>query len=205
MLRRAAIALLVIAAGACVHYTGSARDFDAARLDRQPGWVAARGVPVVRQRSADDCGPAVLASMLRYWDRPVSLAEAWSLAPPRSGRGVRAGRLRDALRQRGLRAFLVAGTVTDLRRELAGRRPVIVGLVEPHSNRRGFAHYEIVLGWNADRRRVVTVDPARGLRVRPVDGFIAEWKPSGRVALVVLGPRRMPAARADGGASTSIH
>ncbi len=143
--------------------------------------------------------------MLRYWDRPVSLAAAESLAPPRAGHGVRAGTLRDALRQRGLRAFLVAGTVNDLRRELAVRRPVIVGLVEPHSNRRGFAHYEIVVGWNPARRRVVTVDPARGLRVRPLDGFLAEWKPSGRLALVVLGPRGPRAAGVHESAATTIH
>jgi hypothetical protein len=34
---------------------------------------------------------------------------------------------------------------------------------------------------------VVTLDPAEGWRQNSLDGFLKEWKPSGRLALVVSG------------------
>jgi hypothetical protein len=103
---------------------------------------------------------------------------------PAPADGIAAGRLRDHARGHGLASYLIAGELADLEHELARGRPVLVGLVKPQ--RRGaLAHYEVVVAVHPERRAVVTLDPAEGLRQNSYDGFVAEWEPAGRLTLIV--------------------
>jgi len=78
----------------------------------------------------------------------------------------------------------VQGEIADLTRELTNGRPVLVGLVKPH--RRGtLTHYEVVVGLHVGKGVVVTLDPAEGWRQNTLEGFLAEWTPAGRLALIV--------------------
>ena len=165
-------------------YTGAARDTSAARVARDPGWLKVSGVPFVPQRGDEDCGAAAMAMTFAYWGRPQSIDQIVAAYPPRDG-GIAAGQLRDLARSRGLQAFLVEGTFADLEHQLAHQRPIVVGLTKPLLGGRAIQHYEVVIGINRVTRRVLTWDPAQGLRENSVEGFAGEWIGAKRVTLIV--------------------
>ncbi|HLK90216.1 MAG TPA: cysteine peptidase family C39 domain-containing protein [Polyangia bacterium] len=169
-------------------YAGSARSVSPARaaaLAADPAWTFAGDVPFVAQRTDADCGPAALAMVLQHYGVRTSLADLTARDPPRGG-GVRAGDLRDTARAQGMAAFVVAGTFVDLSEQLARGRPVLVGLATPITGGRRLAHYEVVVAIDRRDRRLLTLDPARGLREDSLEGFAREWAPTGRVTLIVF-------------------
>ena len=186
---RALVAALLVAASACVSstYAGSAKPFAPERLEREPGWLAVRHVPVVRQESEIDCGAAAIAMMVAYWTTEPPARLLADLRPVREP-GLEAGRLRDVARRRDLAAYLVSAQVADLERELAAGRPVLVGLVKPQLEG-ALTHYEVVVGLHRQKGLVVTLDPAAGWRQNDLAGFLDEWKPAANLALVVVGRR----------------
>lgn len=188
------LATLALAAlSAC--YAGSARDVSprrAAALEADPNWKFVHGVPFVPQRRDTDCGPAALAMVLAHFGVNTSLEEVAALDPP-DAVGVRAGALRDVARAKGLEAYIVEGTFNDLIDQLDRNRPVLVGLAKPITGGRALAHYEVVIGIDRRDKKIVTLDPGRGLREDTLEGFGREWVPTGRVTLIVF-PRAAPAA-----------
>ena len=173
--------VIAVAIGAgCVRYTGPARDFDPAEL-RDAGWVRVGGVPEVRQDGADGCGRAAAAMVLRYWRLTPRLD---GVVVPDGG--LRAAEVRAVLRDHGLRAFVIEGTFADIEHELAAGRPVIVGTMKAVSRRKVLAHYEVVVAYHPVEQRVVTLDPAAGWRVTPVDGFLIEWGATQHTTIVAL-------------------
>ncbi|HVV48784.1 MAG TPA: cysteine peptidase family C39 domain-containing protein [Polyangia bacterium] len=188
------LALVVLLAPAC--YAGSARSVSAQRaaaLAADPAWTFVRDVPFVAQQSNADCGPAALAMVLQHFGVRTSLAALVARDPPRDG-GVRAGDLRDTARAAGLSAFVVAGTFADLFEQLGRDRPVLVGLATPITGERALAHYEVVVAIDRRDRRLLTLDPGRGLREDTLEGFAREWAPTGRVTLIVFRPAAASAA-----------
>ncbi len=143
-----------------------------------PCWMAAADVEPVLQEEQTDCGAAALASLLAYWEVSTSLAElreACDLGPE----GIAAGTLRDVARRAGLEAYLIRAEREDLERELAERRPVLVGVV-----RSGRAHYALVTGLAAER--VLLVDPAAGRVEQGWSRFAREWAGAANLALVAF-------------------
>jgi ABC-type bacteriocin/lantibiotic exporter with double-glycine peptidase domain len=182
---RRALLVLALAAPAC--YTGSAETVPSggiAAIARDPDWQLARDVPFVPQRTAHDCGPAALAMVLAHFHAAPAAADASELA-----RGdVRAGVLRDVARERGLEAYVVSGTFEDLFTQVGRGRPVLVGLAKPMAltGGRALAHYEVVVGLNRSRRRVLSLDPAVGVRENSFEGFAREWAPTRQVTIVIF-------------------
>lgn len=179
-----------LALAACLAASGCASTLPrhlAGAEARAAGWAGVEGVPEIRQSSEDGCGAAALAMVLARWGRPVAQEEIRAAIPARPGEGIRADALRDFARGQGLQAFLVEGRDGDLDRELGRERPVLVGVVK-RRGRRAYPHYEVVVGINRRRERVVTLDPARGARETSLARFAREWDAAGRVTLVVLPP-----------------
>jgi ABC-type bacteriocin/lantibiotic exporter with double-glycine peptidase domain len=160
------------------------------------GWTRVENVAEVRQTSRQGCGAAALAMVLGHWGLPVTQAEIWAASPPPPGQGLRADALRDFARGQGLQAFLVEGQVGDLEHEVGRDRPVLVGVVK-RQGRRAYPHYEVVVGIDRRRQRVLTLDPARGARERSLERFGAEWAAAGRLTLVVFPrtPAPLPVAQ----------
>ena len=165
----------------CGCYVGSARSATPADLGGAEGWERIDGVPEVRQVARQDCGAASLAMVLGYWGRPVPREELANATD--SEQGVRAATLRDLARRQGLQAFLIPGQLSDLDRELQRRHPVLVGVVKRYG-RRAYPHYEVVVGMSRRTQRILTLDPAGGLRVDSREGFAAEWAAAGHVTLI---------------------
>jgi ABC-type bacteriocin/lantibiotic exporter with double-glycine peptidase domain len=184
---RLTVVLIGLASAGC-SYLGTAERFDPADLEREPGWIRVDGVPVVLQREQEDCGAAALAMAFAFWRVPATLEDVARDCPPEPGQGIKAGTLRDYARRKGLQAFLIKGTFTDVHKELSRGRPLLVGLVKPYVNG-GLTHFELIVGLNAEKKEVATLDPARGWRKNGFEGFLTEWEPSGRLTLVLLGPR----------------
>jgi ABC-type bacteriocin/lantibiotic exporter with double-glycine peptidase domain len=179
----AAAAVLAAAFAGC--YKGSAHAVSMAEVERQPGWVIVSGVRVIRQTSAHDCGAAALAMVLERWGIPDAAPRIRQAIPARQGHGLPAGGLRDFARQQGLQAYLISGVPADLTREVEQNRPVLVGLMQRYSGKQAYAHYEVLAGLNPRSRRVLLLDPGRGLREDGLDAFVAEWEDAGRLAIVV--------------------
>jgi ABC-type bacteriocin/lantibiotic exporter with double-glycine peptidase domain len=180
------IATLALTAISC--YAGEARDVSprrAAALEADPAWKFVHDVPFVAQRGDADCGPAALAMVLAHFGVRASLEQVVALDPP-DRVGVRAGALRDVARAKGLEAFIVEGTFNDIIDQLSRDRPVLVGLAKPITGGRALAHYEVVVGIDRRDRRIITLDPGRGLRENSLEGFAREWVPTGRVTLIVF-------------------
>jgi hypothetical protein len=176
-------ALLIVANGGC--YTGSARGAMMPEVGRDSNWVLVRGVPFVPQRSDADCGAAAMAMTFSYWGQPATLATVVAARPPRDG-GIAAGELRDLARERGFQAFLVPGTLIDLDTQLRRGRPVVVGLAKPITGNRALQHYEVVIGLNRAEGRVLSWDPAQGLRENSLEGFGREWIPAHQLTLILF-------------------
>ena len=168
-------------------YQGSARNVRPSALASDDGWELVEGVPEVRQVSRQDCGVAALLMVLGYWGIPTTRDEITAVIPTVSDRGIRAATLREFARRKGLQAFLVRGELSDLEHEFLRHRPVLVGVVKRH-RRQVYPHYEVVVGINLRKQRILTLDPAIGLRVSSLEGFVAEWAAAGQVALVVIPP-----------------
>lgn len=168
-------------------YLGSARGTTPAELAREGGWEVVEAVPEVRQVARKDCGAAALAMVLGYWGHPVTANEVAAASPPPRDRGITAAALREFARGRGLQAFLIRGKQSDLEREVLRQRPVLVGVMKRYMFRY-YPHYEVVVGINRQQHRILTLDPARGLRVNGREGFATEWARADQLTLLVFRP-----------------
>jgi ABC-type bacteriocin/lantibiotic exporter with double-glycine peptidase domain len=194
----AASVVAVFSAGCVAYPAGTARQTSYEDLRQDAGWVFVDGVPLVRQRTREDCGVAALSMVLAHWgvDAPAETLEAECFVPGEEG--VRAVALRDAARRRGFSAFLVAGRVADLDHELRRGRPVVVGLLKSAATET-VAHFEVVVGLHSVDQRVAALDPARGLVCDALSDFAGEWAATNGVALVVFLPEKKPATSVAGG------
>jgi ABC-type bacteriocin/lantibiotic exporter with double-glycine peptidase domain len=166
-------------------YLGSARNTTPAELAREGGWEVVETVADVRQVTRGDCGAAALAMVLNYWGHPSTRDEIGRASMSTGAQGIRADDLRAFARGLGMQAFLIRGQPDDLDREVHLHRPLLVGLSKRYFFR-SYPHYEVVVGLNRHKRRVLTLDPAHGLRINNRDDFVAEWSKAGRPMLVVF-------------------
>lgn len=181
-------ALCALSVACRLPYTGGAKAVTADSLGSD--WVRAAPTPVVRQQQRTDCGLAALAMIAGTWGHTWPLADLTRQVQPTS-KGVKLGALRDVARTRGLEAYAVRGTTTDLEHELSQGRPVLLGLLLPFDQGHNLSHYEVAIAYNPRDGAVVTRDPASGkLLKRTRQVLDLEWKPAGYATLVVVGERQ---------------
>jgi ABC-type bacteriocin/lantibiotic exporter with double-glycine peptidase domain len=185
---RTAALCLAVALSGCYSYTGGARGMDPAKISIDEGWIVAGQTPLVRQHGPIDCGPAALAMIAGHWDVSLSVEGAVAALPKPAPEGSSLGDLRDLARARGLTAYAITGDHVTLIHELRAGRPVLIGLYAPYGKKYVQSHYEVLVALRPDESEYVTLDPARGWRVRSWKDLDAEWKRAGRPALFVRGP-----------------
>src|SRR5512143_4193835 len=105
------IALCGLICACAVPYKGGARAVQPSQLDTS--WYRAAPTPVVVQKQMTDCGLAALAMVAGAWGRHWSVDDLAHRIPP-SEKGVKLGALRDLARDRGLDAFALRATPSDL-------------------------------------------------------------------------------------------
>lgn len=186
-------ARLAAASAALLLLSGCA-GFQARRLEREaeigPSAVHVPRVPFERQKPGY-CGPAALASLMRYWGRHVTQEEI--------GRETYIPRLKGTLgfdlwryaRRSGLAALEVKGPDEGfLDRLLEQGAPVIVNLdlgLGPAS----VQHYVLVVGHDRERRLWQIQDGRRPGRVVKQAWLFRRWERAGGWALAVFPPGRL--------------
>ena len=134
-------------------------------------------VPYVTQ-SANLCGGAAVAMVLRYWGARQTFAEDFAPLVDRSAAGIRTDVLAAEVRRRGWRVRELASDTVGP--EVALGRPV-VALVRVSPDR---FHYVVVVAWTRDH--VVLHDPARApFRVLGRADFDAAWAAARRWAVAI--------------------
>lgn len=135
--------------------------------------LVTRRLPWVRMAEARDCGPAVFASVARYYQHHLSLEQARDLVGTDRNGTTLAG-LRDGGRAIGLEARPAQATYEALRQL---QLPAIVHL----NGQEG--HYAILYRWAPGT--VVILDPGRGVqRLRRAEfearwsGYLVEYRPT---------------------------
>jgi predicted double-glycine peptidase len=128
-----AVGLLLSACASSVHTSTT----ESAFAGSHQGFAYAE-VEVVKQSEPRSCGLAVLACVLRYWDRPVTEAGLLAKYPVRTGQGHSLQTLQGIAQDQGLLAFalsLRAGALgspaAQLSEQIAKGRPVIVAVRLP--------------------------------------------------------------------------
>jgi ABC-type bacteriocin/lantibiotic exporter with double-glycine peptidase domain len=181
------LVFVAVLGSGCSVYQGSAKAAEPAALAREGDWTMIENFPLVRQVDDDDCGGAALASVLRFWGVSAT-PESVEAAIGRVDRRLSAGDMADHARSKGLRAFVIFGTMDDVLHELDRGRPVIVGVGKKVVSGKALAHYEVVVGYEKKKQQVLTLDPGQGWQVNSVLGFAEEWARSGGVTIVTFLP-----------------
>jgi predicted double-glycine peptidase len=124
---------------------------------------------VVTQSTPSDCGPAALATLLRYYcDVETSEAEMVRLTGATALIGTTFLKLQQATEAKGGTADSFRMTLPTLQEQLkAYPMPVIVRTLGPEP------HFSVLLGWDGDR--VLLADPAHGNIMLSQSAFLKRW------------------------------
>lgn len=126
------------------------------------------------------CGLAALWMVLDYWSEAGGpQRQQWLARQSCPAKGYSVGDLATMARAAGYRALVYQGRPSDLSRQLAATRPVIVLL-----RRLGRNHFVTVVG-TATGGRLVVNDPNRGMVFLRRTDLVREWEAVGRPSLLI--------------------
>ena len=186
---RKAFGLLLVAIAAlglgCASYRGTATSAQPSVVAREGQWTMVQNFPYVPQANQSDCGAAALAAVLRYWGHPAT-PQSIEAAIGADDNRLKAGDMEAYARSVGMRSYVFFGTMKDVVHELEQGRPVIVGLGKMVEEKKALSHYQVVVGWEPNKKQVLLLDPARGWQVDSLEGFGKEWAISRGVTMVAF-------------------
>ena len=170
----------------CASYTGTARAIDPYAALHEGKWWMVPSFPRVMQDQSYDCGAAALAAVMQFWGQSAS-PQSIEVALGRTDHRLRASDIVSYARKQGLHSYVFFGTMTDVAHELRRGRPVIVGLGKSFAEKKkALAHYEVVVGYEPEKKLVLLLDPGRGWQVDTLRGFAEEWARTKGVTIVAF-------------------
>src|SRR5687767_1649275 len=178
------IAITALSLG-CASYRGTASSAQPSVVAQQGQWTMVPNFPFVAQSTQSDCGAAALAAVLRFWGHSAS-PQAIEAALGAEDNRLRAGDMEAYARSLGMRSYVFFGTMKDVVYELERGRPVIVGLGKMVEEKKALSHYQVVVGWEPNKKQVLLLDPARGWQIDSLEGFAKEWAISKGVTMVAF-------------------
>ncbi len=101
--------------------------------------------------TSNQCGPASLATLLAYWNKPVVIADLRNEVFIKKLGGTLPMDMRPALARRQLEARVISGSFDAVREELRNGRPVIAYLnfgTKSHP----IGHFVVIIGFDDERR-----------------------------------------------------
>jgi ABC-type bacteriocin/lantibiotic exporter with double-glycine peptidase domain len=139
-------------------------------------------VPFVEQQK-DTCAAAALSMVMTYWHQPVAQADVARALLQKDLHGILGSRLTEFAQARGFQAIAFAGDLGLLRDYVAKGRP----LIATWKVGRDRYHDVVVVGFDADRKRILVNDPAVGA-AREVSerDFEKRWAGADHWTLLVL-------------------
>ncbi len=186
----ASFALLLVCGvvgGGCASYRGTSTTVHPSVVVSEGAWILVPKFPLVLQESSDDCGAAVLASVLQFWGYAATPGSITALLG-RTDNRLKAGDMATYARSLGLHAYVFFGTMQDIEHELARGRPVIVGLGKMVGENKALSHYEVVVGYEPTKKQLLLLDPGRGWQTDSLAGFEKEWALTKAVTIVAFLP-----------------
>ena len=126
----------------------------------------------------DECGPTSFGMVLRYWHVPVTREEVDAGSHWQPGQGATTGNLIRVVTGLGLKVRSYSGDLAELMKNLAQKRPVIVGqwFNEKAKQVGGKGHLRVAIGYDYDQRVVFINDPSRkGPSVLNFKEFLSLW------------------------------
>ena len=121
--------------------------------------VRLENVRYTPQTESWDCGPACLASVMRYHGAPLTLEQVKAQLKQCAGGGTIIVEMIYGARKNGLRCSMLDGGINALRRSIHAGKPLILfihptpAIVKYTGRRRG--HYVVAVGYDDDKREVV--------------------------------------------------
>lgn len=169
----------------CASYTGTAHAVDPYAAARAGKWWMVPSFPRVMQDASNDCGAAALAAVMRFWGQSAT-SESIERDLGRTDHRLRAADMVAYARNVGLHSYVFYGTMTDVAHELRRGRPIIVGLGKSYAEKKALSHYEVVVGYEPEKKLVLLLDPGRGWQIDTLRGFAEEWARTKGVTIVAF-------------------
>lgn len=152
-------------------------------------------VPFIEQEREGCCGLHCLAMVLSYWrDNITAVDSIYQLNCPKNG--FSGAELRDMAYMNGFHAYIFKGDLSNLYHHLNATRPLIImlgekGILELAGSFLDFGnhdklHYTIVTGYAKARKRIILMDPSRGLISISENDFSAAWERAHRFAMLIV-------------------
>ncbi len=139
------------------------------------------------------CGPAALATVLAYERVPVTADDLVPAVYVEGLRGSLQAELLGATRRHGLVPYTLEPDINALLTEVESGRPVLV-LQNLGVASRPRWHYAVVVGFDAERDRVILRSGEQERREERTRWFMRRWALADNWAFVVAHPGRVPAS-----------
>ena len=139
-------------------------------------------------QTANYCGPAALATVMRYWGHDISQYELAKSFDPFPSKGLSGAELKGLAKRHGFTGYSFSGQSLTIRDHIKQGRPVIVAL---HSSELlNENHFVVVVGWDPGSQEWIVQDPTTGPYTRyAARSFATRWQQADNWALLVL-PKR---------------
>lgn len=163
-----------------------------APLTPELGTVAELTAVPFHPQTADDCGPAALATILNHAAVPVGPAELMDQVYVGGLGGSLQAELLAATRRYGRLPVRVGATPQSLLAAIADGRPVLV-LQNLGWERAPVWHYAVVVGFDAETDRFVLRSGNQRRRLERSRRFLRRWALAGNWGFVAVRPGEVPA------------
>jgi len=141
-------------------------------------------VPYVRQVK-NFCGPAVMASVFRYWEHPADQHLLAARFSPFPKKGLSGSQLKELAEDYQFEAYSFRGSKRVVQDHLRKGRPLIVALSS--SRLLNLNHYVLLVGWDEKAQEWIVHDPAEAPYKRIKAGkFQDRWSELDNWTLLVL-------------------
>ena len=185
--------LLILALGGCTTIPDSA-DLERKLDATTPKQAELKQVPFFPQEEYQ-CGPAALATVLQAHGLPTTPETLTNEVYLPQRRGSLQIELSAAARSRGMLVYPLVPDIAALLAEIAGGNPVLV------FQNLGLAwfpqwHYAVVVGYDLEDRSLILRSGRIHRHRLAVSTFDRTWRRTGRWALVVVPPQRIPVTAA---------
>lgn len=139
----------------------------------------------LKQQSKVDCGAACLAAVLNHWNCRAPLEEIRRELGPLPENGYSLNQLKTCATNRGFQAFLISGSLEELRNQTSRGRPCIIVYERPS----GLNHSIVVLAIkkvDEGDEKVLAMDPDVGKQVAVDPAWLMKrWRQAGMPLLLL--------------------
>lgn len=145
-------------------------------------------VPFEKQEEPRDCGLAVLNMLSGYYGQKLNQTQVdWLKTNSQAGKGIMASELMVVLGAADFETALFQGTMdgdmTGLFHHLDKHHPLIVMITARDGDN---SHYDLVTGYDPDRKLLLLNDPAVGPITVTIGDFQPAWERANRFTLLAV-------------------